>query len=141
MLSLTRKTGYGVIAMVYLARLGRDELLSAREIAEQSGASRSLLTNVLKALAAAGYIESVRGAQGGYRLVRRPEQINLAQLIADLEGPVQLAECVVGRDVDDPCNMLDSCPIVGPVRRIQDKLNRLLAATTLAELMEEPTAA
>src|ERR1035437_1275386 len=86
MLSLTKKTGYGLIAMTHLAQLEAHEVASAREIADLFGVPASLLMNVLKELAAAGYVESVRGAKGGYRLARRPEEINLADLVSAMEG-------------------------------------------------------
>ena len=139
MLSLTRRTGYGLIAMVHLAALPEGELLSAREMAGRTGASPSLLMKVLKDLAGGGYVESVRGARGGYRLVREPSQINLAQLVDYMEGPVRLAECVVspkrsGEDAN--CRMVARCPIVGPIQLVQEKLSEVLASVTLADMVE-----
>ena len=144
MLSLTKKTGYGLIAMTYLARLdGR--VASAREIAETFGVPGSLLMNVLKELSAAKYVESVRGAHGGYRLTRGPEQVSVADVIVVLEGPIRLAECLrVGeRAADDlVCNVVDRCPIADPVHRVQRKLSDFLKNVTLADLLEpEPAAA
>ena len=139
MLSLTKKTGYGLIAMVYLARLADDELASAREIAERFAVPAALLMNVLKALSAEGYVESVRGAHGGYRLARRPEDINLAEVVAALEGPIRLAECLSGQaDNADPCGcqIMAHCPIADPIHRVQRKLSDFLKTVTLAEIVE-----
>ncbi|HAU38285.1 MAG TPA: hypothetical protein DCX07_11305, partial [Phycisphaerales bacterium] len=114
MLSLTKKTGYGLIAMTYLARVEGDAPASAREIAERFGVPASLLGNVLKELSGAGLVESVRGARGGYRLARPPESINLADLVEVLEGPIRLAECVAeqgGLPDDAVCSLMDRCPI------------------------------
>ncbi|KKK99134.1 hypothetical protein LCGC14_2635800, partial [marine sediment metagenome] len=96
MLNMTKKTGYGLIAMTHLASLGDGELACARKISEQFGLPTSLMMNVLKQLSAAGFVESVRGARGGYRLAKHPEDISLADLVEALEGPVRLAECVAG---------------------------------------------
>ena len=139
MLALTKKTGYGLIAMTYLARLGEGELASAREIAERFGVPSSLLMNVLKELAAAGYVESVRGARGGYRLARSPEGISLADLVEVVEGPVRLAECVINKTADDEectCQIMANCPIADPVHRVQRRLNDFLKKLTLAEIVE-----
>ena len=143
MLSLTKKTGYGLIAMTYLAQLEPDALASAREIAEKFGVPVSLLMNVLKELAAANYVESVRGARGGYRLARNPESISLADLVTVLEGPIRLAECLRlgdgGKD-EKICNVVDCCPIADPVHRVQRKLRDFLKTVTLAEIVEPATA-
>ena len=139
MLALTKKTGYGLIAMSHLASLDREELSSAREIAEQSNTPTSLVMNVLKKLAAAGYVESVRGAHGGYRLARRPEDICLEEIVTALEGPIRLAECVSGETSDDTeceCALMARCPITDPVHRIQRRLSDFLKTVTLAEIVE-----
>lgn len=143
MLSFTRKTEYGLIAMVHLAELPAGELISARQMAEKTRGSQSLLTNVLKDLATCGYVESVRGSRGGYRLAGDPARINVAELVTGLEGPVHLTECVVHSaesDQSGSCDMLDSCPIIGPVRLVQEKLNEVLASLTLADMVESITA-
>ena len=138
MLALTKKTGYGLIAMTHLAGLGEDALASARESADRFGVPLSLLMNVLKQLSAAGFIESVRGARGGYRLGRDPGEISLAELITAVEGPIRLAECVAReREVadDEPCRLLDRCPIADPVHRVQRRLSDFLKTVTLADIV------
>jgi Rrf2 family protein len=143
MLSLTKKTGYGLIAMTHLARLPGDRLASAREIAEMFGVPTALLMNILKELAGAGYVQSVRGAHGGYRLARDPEQISLAELVSTLEGPIRLAECLREDHKADEqmiCDLVDRCPIADPVHRVQRKLSDFLKNLTLADIAE-PTRA
>lgn len=143
MLSLTKKTGYGLIAMSHLARLPADEVASAREISERFGAPAALMMNVLKELAAAGFVESVRGAHGGYRLAVRPEDVNLGDLIASIERPVRLTECITdatGDDKECTCELMARCPVADPVHRIHRKLNDFLKKVTLAEIVEPPAA-
>jgi len=140
MLALTKKTGYGLIAMTHLARLGQGEVSSAREIADRFGVPGSLLMNVLKDLSAAGYVESVRGAHGGYRLALRPDDVNLADLVAALEGPIRTAQCVTGQEDDAGlCRLMDRCPINDPVHRIHRKLRDFLKNITLADIAEPAT--
>ncbi len=143
MLALTKKTGYGLIAMTYLAGLGDGRLASAREIAKRFGVPASLLMNVLKELSAVGYVESVRGARGGYRLAVAPEAINLADLVTAVEGPVRLAECITNARSDDEectCQVMANCPIADPVHRVQRRLNDFLKKVTLAEILEPSSA-
>jgi len=141
MLALTKKTGYALVAMCHLAGLDGEKLASAREIAGLFGVPTALLMNVLKELAGAGYVESVRGARGGYRLARAPERINLADVVAVIEGPVRLAECVTEAAADDSectCRLMASCPISDPMHRVQRKLRDFLKKVTLAEIVGPP---
>lgn len=127
--------------MSYLAGLRDGEVASAREIAEKFGVPQSLLMNVLKELSAAGYIHSVRGAHGGYRMERSPEDISLADLITTVEGPIRLAECVAHEEDDDSpecCDLMDRCPISDPVHRVHRKLRDFLTGLTLDQIA--PTA-
>ena len=138
MLAMTKKTGYGIIAITYLARLSGQGVASAREIAELFGVPASLLMNVLKQLAAAGYVESVRGAHGGYRLIRELEKITLADLVEAMEGPVRLSDCLADPAKLDECTcqMMANCRITDPVHRVQRKLIDFLKKVTLAEIVE-----
>ena len=139
MLALTKKTSYGLVAMAHLARLEGGQVASAQKIADLFGVPTSLLMNVLKELAAAGYVESVRGMHGGYRLARRPEEINLADLVTSIEGPIRLAECVKGEaGGDTECSVLRMarCPVADPVHRVQRRINDFLRKMTLAEIVD-----
>lgn len=142
MLSMTKKTGYGLIALTHLARLGKDQLASAREIAEHYGIPQALLMNILKELAAKRYVCSVRGARGGYRLCCKPREVNFVSLMEDLEGPMKLAECIRGehppRSVET-CKVMDKCPIADPVHRVHRKIRDFLADITLCDLMSSQT--
>ena len=77
MLKLTKRTEYGLIALVHLADKAAEapagsevEVVSARAIGDQFPVPKRLLAEALKALQADGIVESTRGAQGGYRLRR-----------------------------------------------------------------------
>ena len=136
MLALTKKTGYALGAMTYLARQESQGISSAREIANVLGAPPSLMMNVLKQLAAKGYVESIRGAKGGYRLARDINTMTLADLVETMEGPVRLSQCVADPANHEECTlaMMASCPVHDPVHRIQRRLNDFLKKVTLAEL-------
>ncbi|NLF32806.1 MAG: Rrf2 family transcriptional regulator [Planctomycetes bacterium] len=134
MLSLTRKTDYALLALTYLATRAA-EVVSAREMAERFALSSGLLMNVLKQLSAAGLVDSVRGAHGGYRLAQAPERITLADLIDTMEGPVRLAPCVGGGEGDaNGCGASRLCPIQGPLQLLHDRLRGFFGEITLAEL-------
>jgi len=139
MLGFTKKTGYGLIAMAHLATLAEGELSSAREMAERYGVPTALLMNVLKELAAAGYVESVRGARGGYRLARPLDDVTLAAFSEVLEGPLRQATCPAKTACDDEIctvEMMARCTVDDPVHRMQRRLGDFLKRITLAEIVD-----
>ena len=124
--------------MGHLSQLERGSLASARQIADRLDVSTSLLMNVLKQLASAGYIESVRGARGGYRMAIEPQDVSLADLVDLLEGPVRLSECMTQATDEGQCTcqVMARCPVTDPVHRVQRKLKDFLASVTLDEIVK-----
>lgn len=139
MLALTKKTDYALIAVSHMALAG-DRVSSAREMANLYQLSLSLLMNVLKVLTRKGLIRSTRGSKGGYVLAHEAKNITMHRLIVAVEGPLRLARCNArGRGHDDDCDLVETCPIRSPVRKVQQKLEEFLDSTTLAEIaMERP---
>lgn len=139
MLTLTKKTEYALIALSHLSR--QDErVICAREIAEASGISQSILTNVLKTLATAEIVISERGSCGGYGLDRSLASISLLELITVVEGPFRFVQCVIVDGILDksPCELESTCPIRPPTLKIHDRLKQFLEHISLAEILGEP---
>lgn len=142
MLQLTKRTEYGLIALIHMAdREG--EVVSAREIGERYPIPRRLLAEVLKDLGRAGLIESQRGATGGYQLVRPAHEITLAQIVAVLEGSPAVTNCDSGaHEPQDGCDLAPMCPIRSPLHRIREGIWGHMERTTLRSLAEpRPTVA
>jgi Rrf2 family iron-sulfur cluster assembly transcriptional regulator len=134
MLSLTKKTEYALIAICHLARVGREKIVSARDIHEAHGVPLPLLMNVLKRLNHAGYVNSTRGAHGGYVLAVPPTRLTMTQLIEAVEGPVQFVRCVDLNKQNRKCALTKSCPIQGAVHRVHRRLRDFLTDVTIAEI-------
>lgn len=134
MFTLTRKTDYALIALCHMARRPQ-EISTAREIAERYHMPAALLMNILKQLAQAELVRSIRGSKGGYTLAMPPGQITLEDVIRATEGPYRFVQCTAeSKDESPPCDLIDHCPISGPVRRVHAKLRAFLTDVTLAEL-------
>ncbi|MBL8861359.1 MAG: Rrf2 family transcriptional regulator [Planctomycetes bacterium] len=134
MLQLTKRTEYGLIALIHLADRG-GVVVSVREIGESYPVPRRLLAEVLKDLARAGLVESQRGATGGYTLTRPADRITLGDVVAALEGAPLLTGCE-GHDehAGTACEVQPVCPIRSPLQRLREGLWRLLERTTLQSL-------
>lgn len=138
MLQLTKKTEYGLIALVHIADRG-GEVVSVREIGEHYPIPRRILAEVLKDLARAELVSSQRGASGGYALARSAEQISLGQIVEALEGRPQVSNCETSSPHrNSECEMQGFCRIRTPLHRVREGLWGLLEQTSLASLSSGP---
>ncbi len=133
MLSLTKKTEYALLSLSHLSRPAGG-LCSAREISDAYQLPLPVLMNVLKRLAKIGLIESTRGARGGYSLVADPGKIILGDLIRAMEGEIHLVQCA-DEASENRCEIVNHCPIQGPLIRLQHRLEGLLAGLSLADVI------
>ena len=80
-------TKYALESLAFLIRChAREEWGQIKDIAASCGIPRKYLEQVLLDLKSAGIVESKKGQRGGYRLSRRPDEINLAQVLAAVQG-------------------------------------------------------
>ena len=134
MLSLTKKSEYALVAMCHLARV-EARVVSARELAEHHDVPLPLLMNVLKQLNQAGYVTSVRGAHGGYRLAISPKALTLSAMIRAIEGPVCLVNCApVPGGGGRGCTRAAVCSIRQPVNKVHHRLLEFLNGVTVADI-------
>lgn len=133
MLSLTRKADYALVAMADLARQS-PSTVSARDMAGRLRMPLPALQHILTRLMHRGLVVSTRGAQGGYRLTRRPDQITIAELIEVMDGPLRLTPCCAASSGERECHMEDVCPIREPIRKVHGIVRRCLDQITLDHL-------
>ncbi|MCX7373800.1 MAG: SUF system Fe-S cluster assembly regulator [Alphaproteobacteria bacterium] len=129
MLRLSKLTDYGVVVLSRLAGIGA-RVAAVPELALATGLQEPTVAKVLKILAQAGFVDSTRGARGGYRLARALEDIPLAEVIVAFEGPIALTACVDG--ATGGCESAGLCPVHGrwdPVNRaVREALTRITVA-------------
>ena len=131
---LSKKVEYGIVAIVHLtqrARKGRNYLQS-REIAEHEHLPGKFLESILLALKSGGILESKVGAGGGYRLIRDPHELLLAEVIAALETPAASEQEFVATGAEDAPGR-EALSLVND--RIDDAFRTAVGSLTLAELM------
>ncbi len=137
MIRITKHTDYGLVLLTTLARHDGGEPQTARELAERSLLPVPMVSQILKSLAKGGLLESTRGVKGGYRLVRRPDEVTIAEVISVLEGPIAITEC--STDVSGDCEQEDACPLQGPWQKINRVIRSALESVSLSDLIG-PTA-
>src|ERR1700742_4268332 len=130
MLRMGKMTDY---ATVVLASLAQEPAVhrAATELVERTRLSRPTVSKVLKGLQRAGMVISSRGAQGGYRLARAPQQITAAQILDVFEGPIAITECSGASSL---CGIERQCRVGGAWQRVNAAIRRALEDVTLRQL-------
>ena len=89
---LSKRTEYGVRAVVQLARLWPQGFVQAKDLSRQERMPNKFLEAILAALVRGGFLESKIGRDGGYRLSRGPADIRVGDVIRRLEGRLSAKE-------------------------------------------------
>ena len=137
MLRVSTRGEYGVRLMVDLARHYGAKARSLSEISQAEGLTVAYLEQLVKCLREHDLVESTRGARGGYRLSRPPEQVCMGEVLRALEGPIAPMVCVAEGDGAPTCdyNRLEGCSTKFLWARVRDAISSTLDSITLADLV------
>jgi len=83
---LTTRSEYGLLALIFLARQDPEACSSVEVIARAQQIPAKFLEQILLSLKRSGYVRSVRGSRGGYRLAKPAAQITIAEVVRLLDG-------------------------------------------------------
>lgn len=132
-MKLSTRGRYGVRAMLELALHQGEGPTALQELAQRQGISAKYLEQLLIPLKAAGLVNSVRGAKGGYLLAAPPEKVTLYDIVRTLEGPLAVVECVQDPSI---CERVGGCTVHLVWGEMSQKLVGFLSSISLANLVE-----
>jgi Rrf2 family protein len=132
-LRLSKRTEYGLRAVVCLAQLGPASYVQARDLAERENIPNKFLEAILLALRRGGFLESKVGSGGGYRISRHPRDVSVGDLIRRLEGRL-----TVNQRQDVPLNELSPGSVAVRLlnEKLTDALDKALDQMTLEQLID-----
>lgn len=132
MIILSKLADYGVILGVHMAQQAASAApTTAGSLAEATQLPVSTVAKVLKSLARAGLVTSVRGAAGGYRLARPPALITIADMVGAIDGPVGITQCTGD---EDHCTRQSFCLTRPHWNRINSAVSAALSSVSLADM-------
>ena len=120
--------------MIDLAMNSVGEPVSLKDVAKRQGISEKYLEQIISVLNRAGYVKSIRGAQGGYLLRRAPEEYTVGMILRLTEGSLAPVTCV--EDGDFPCERQENCVTVILWKKINDAINSVVDSITLQDLVD-----
>ena len=134
-MKISTKGRYAVRVMLDLALNDNGTCIKMKDIAARQNLSEKYLEQIIAMLNKAGYVSSVRGAQGGYRLALAPEKYTVGMILRLTEGSMAPVACLDSEIVD--CDRADTCETLDVWKQLYDAINEVIDGVTIADLMEK----
>lgn len=137
-MKLSSRGDYAVRALLELTGLPGEQTLALPDLADRTGIPRRYLEQLLGTLSTAGLVTARRGAGGGYRLKRRPEEITIGEVIRVMDGPLAPTACA-SRSQHAPCPTYRcpdeaTCALRDMWVEVRDAIASIVDHTTFADL-------
>ena len=136
-MKLSVRGEYALRALLVLAQNYGEHVVRIQTVARQQNIPKKFLEQILNDLKSLGAVESRRGAGGGYRLARPPQNITLASVVRHVEGAIAPVSCVSDRFYEK-CTCPDEarCPIRDVMAEVRMAVVSIMERLTLADLVE-----
>ncbi len=133
-MKISTKGRYALRLMLDLALNNTGEYVTIKSIAKRQGISEKYLEQIITSFSRSGYVKSIRGAQGGYRLAKAPEEYTVGEILRLTEGNLAPVACLE----DDPnqCSRCGECATLEVWNRLNVAINGVVDNITLADLVE-----
>ena len=134
---LSKKTKYGIKALVFLAKQEDRNPVQISVVSEVENISRKFLESILLTLRKNGVLGSKKGKGGGYYLLKDPKDIPMTTIMRLLEGPIAMVPCV-SLNFYEKCNDCpdeSACAVHNIMLKVRDNTLEIFRNTTLADLV------
>lgn len=131
---ITREIDYAVRALIYLADNKNEGIVSVPELVDELGITRPFLRKIMQLLAKAGVIKSYKGNKGGFRLIKKPDDVYLIDIVEIFQGDFSLNECILNKDI---CPNKGNCILKDRVDDIEEKVRLELESIDLSSLIKK----
>ncbi len=135
-MSVSLKCQYGLRALFELAKREGQGLTRLTEIAEQQAIPPRFLENILNQLRQGGFVESRRGKDGGFLLMRPARDITVGEIVRFIEGPIHPVGCA-GENPAHKCPLMGHCVFMSLWDEARVALESVYDSKTLKDLVEE----
>ena len=133
-MKISTKGRYAVRVMVDLAMHNNGECIKVKDIAARQDISEKYLEQIIAVLNKGGLVKSVRGAQGGYRLAKDPQDYTVGMILRLTEGSLAPVACL--EEDSDQCDRADTCETLELWRELYAAVNNVVDNVTVADLLK-----
>jgi Rrf2 family protein len=134
---LSKKAKYALNALVHLSRKNGQGPVLISTISEDENIPRKFLESILLDLSKAGYVASKKGRGGGYYLIKEPKEINTADILRFIDGPIALLPCVTTKFYQkcEECHDEETCGIRDLFSELRESMVNLLKSNSLEDIL------
>lgn len=136
-MNITQESDYAIRAVLIISKIGENDRIEAKKIAEEGSIPLRFLLKLLRKLTQSGLIVSYRGINGGYALGKSAHEIFLKDIIEAIEGDININKCLANVQSCN-ANKKGACSVYVELNRIQKILIEELTRKSIAELRELP---
>lgn len=134
-MQLNQATDYAFRVVLHLAKLPHNTIVNGQTLAEKEQIPQRFLLKIMRPLTCAGIIRSYRGADGGFSLDKKADDITLLTIIEAMEGNVAIHRCLAERSACHK-NCTHQCPVHDALEGVQQQLVSALANIDFAALAQ-----
>ena len=134
-MKISTKGRYALRMMLDLALNEENGYIPIKEIAKRQGISDKYLEQIISILNHAGFVRSVRGAGGGYKLTKKPSEYTVGMTLRLTEGSMAPVSCL--EDEVNTCDRAESCVTLGVWKKLYSAINDVVDNITLEDLVED----
>ncbi|HML36558.1 MAG TPA: Rrf2 family transcriptional regulator [Bacillota bacterium] len=131
-MKISTKGRYALRLMLDLAINNTGEYISIKNIAARQDISEKYLEQIITQLNRAGFVRSVRGAQGGYMLAKAPAEYTVGMILRQMEGSLAPVSCLDG---EESCDRAAGCVTQEVWEKIQRAVENVVDNITLEDLV------
>lgn len=132
-MKISTKGRYAMRLMLDLAMNNTGAPVSLKDIAKRQEISDKYLEQIISILNKAKFVKSIRGAQGGYILTRRPEEYTVGMILRLTEGSLAPVACV---EEDSSCERMCDCATILVWKKMNDAINEVVDSIRLSDLVD-----
>jgi Rrf2 family protein len=135
-MKLSTKSRYGlrILIQIALENIHYKRLAQGKKIAERQGLTEAYLEQIVIPFKKNGILGTVRGCNGGYELIKSPEDISVLDVIEIFEGRVKFSDC--HSDNNKNCERLEICPAVHIWEKLENGFRSQASEISLQEILE-----
>jgi Rrf2 family protein len=134
-MKISTRGRYAVRLMLDLAMNDTDHYVTIKSISERQEISSKYLEQIISILSRAGFVKSVRGAQGGYRLAKPSEEYTIGMILRLIEGSLVPVACM--DDEPNQCPRCETCVTLDVWKQIDEAVSGVVDHITLEDLINK----
>lgn len=135
-MKISTKGRYALRLMIDLAIYEDEGYVKIKDIAKRQDLSDKYLEQIITILSRAGYVKSIRGAQGGYKLSKPTSEYTVGMILRLTEGSLSPVACIDSSDCHIECERYDNCATIEVWKKLNDAINNVVDNITLKDLVE-----